>query len=92
MPNKQGYSGVKPKPSKNLFSTSIFTSTLLNGFVLEHRDLKTKKLRSVLVKLLNSTELKLKWLRLYFFKHCDPCLSIQGRVSTNQERVTYIWL
>jgi hypothetical protein len=42
----------KPKPSKYLFSTSNFTSTLLNCFVLEHSDFKTKQLRSVLVKLL----------------------------------------
>ena len=44
--------GLKPKPSKHLFSTSNFTITLLNCFVLEHSDLKTKQLRSVLVKLL----------------------------------------
>ena len=43
---------LKPKPIKHLFSTSKFTSTLLNCFVLEHSDFKTKQLRSVLVKLL----------------------------------------
>ena len=43
---------LKPKPSKHLFSTSNFTSTLLNCFVLEHSDFKTTQLRTVLVKLL----------------------------------------
>ena len=32
----------KPKPLKHLFNTSNFTSTLLNCFVLEHSDFKTK--------------------------------------------------
>ena len=45
-------SSFKPKSFKHLFSTSNFTSTLLNCSVLEHRDFKTKQLRSVLVKLL----------------------------------------
>jgi hypothetical protein len=43
---------LKPRPFKHSFSTSNFTSTLLNCFVLEHRVFKTKQLRSVLVKLL----------------------------------------
>ena len=53
-PAKNGLTKYKlrPKPSKHLFSTSKFTSTLLNCFVLEHRVFKTKQLRSVLVKLL----------------------------------------
>ena len=38
----------KPKALKHLFSTSNFTSTHLNSFVLEHGDFKTKQLRSVL--------------------------------------------
>ena len=40
------------KRLKHLLSTSNFTSTLINHFVLEHSDFKTKQLRSVLVKLL----------------------------------------
>ena len=43
--------GVQPKSFKHLFSTSNFTSTLLNCLVLEHSDFKTKQLRSALVKL-----------------------------------------
>ena len=45
--------GFKPRPFKHLFSTSNFTSTLLNCFVLEHSDFKTKPLRSVVVKCFN---------------------------------------
>ena len=43
---------LKPQPFKHLFSTTNFTSILLNCFVLEHSVFKTKQLRSVLVKLL----------------------------------------
>ena len=42
---------VKPRPFKHLFSTSNFTSTLLNCFVLEYSAFKTKQLRCTLVKL-----------------------------------------
>ena len=47
-------------PTQYLFSTSNFTSTLLNCFSIEHSDFKTKQLRSVLVKLLVHTELILQ--------------------------------
>ena len=40
---------LKPKPFKHLFSTSNFTSTLLDCFVLEYSDIKTTQLRCVLV-------------------------------------------
>ena len=43
---------LKPMQFKHLFSYSNFMSTLLNCFVLEHSDFKTKQLRSVLIKLL----------------------------------------
>ena len=43
---------LKPNPLKHLFITTNFTTTLLNCFVLEHSDFKTKQLRIVLVKLL----------------------------------------
>ena len=57
MPNGLSFSNMnalllKPRPFMHLFSTSNFTSTLLNSFVLEHSVFKTKQLRSVVVKLL----------------------------------------
>ena len=41
---------LKPCPSMNIFNTYNFSSKLLNSFVLEHSVIKTKHLRSLLVK------------------------------------------
>ena len=43
--------GLKPWPFRHFLSTSNFTSTLLNCFVLKTLCSKTKQLRSILVKL-----------------------------------------
>jgi hypothetical protein len=64
---------LKPKPFKRWFSTSNFTSTLLNCFVLKSFCSKTKQLRSVLVKLLVVNKclnsLGLIWIFLSFGYH-----------------------
>ena len=73
---------LNPRPFKHSFSTSNFTSRLLNCFVLEHSNWKTKQLRSVLVKLLHSTEWMLKWSRLYS-KLSSKNVKMQGREYRN---------
>ena len=49
---------LKPKLFKHLLSTSNFTSTLFNCFVLKSLCAKTKQLKNVLVKLLPLRRLK----------------------------------
>ena len=62
----------KPKPFKHLFSTSNFASTLLNCFVLEHREFKTIEMCTSKV---TSNELMLKWPRLERVRNEDLSVS-----------------
>ena len=48
-PNFGNLLKYKPWPFKHLFSTSNFTSTILNCFDLEHGDFKAKQLKSTKV-------------------------------------------